>query len=124
MAELDGSGAKPKFNKISGDLFPLPNDILVHKMDDGQRTYGKSGIIIAADTRNDTGIRPRWCQIYRIGKNIDYVKEGEWILLSHGRWTYGWIVDHDDGTQSYVQKIDTKEILLVSEEEPKDKYTK
>lgn len=121
--QLDGSGAKPKFNKISGDLTPLPNDILVHNMDDGNRTYG-TGIILTADTKRDEGIRPRWCQVYKVGSNIDYVKENEWIMVSHGRWTYGYEVEHDDGTISYVQKVDTKEILVVSETEPKNKDTK
>lgn len=75
--ELDGSGAKPKFNKVSGDLNPLPNDVLVHNMDDGNRTYG-SGIILQADTKRDEGIRPRWCQVYKVGSNIDYISDGEW----------------------------------------------
>ena len=119
------TGNKLSYDKVDYDIDPLPNDILVHNMDTGEGTYGKSKIIISSSDKSAThGIRPRWAQIYKIGSRVDYTKVGDWVLIDHGRWSYGRTVTHDDGSTSYVQKADPNGIMIVTEHEPEDKRTK
>ncbi len=66
----------------------------------------------------EENIKPRWCQVYKKGSNIDYVKEGDWLLIKHGRWTLGFKFYDKNLGEIYVQKIDNDAILLVSDEYP------
>lgn len=97
---------------IRSEINPLPNDILVVEMEQGDKV--KKGIIILDDNGKDRGIRPRWSKVYKVGKNIDYVKPGEYVLIEHGRWTRGIKIETSDGI-IYVQKIDTNAIMGISE---------
>ena len=54
---------------------------------------------------------------YAIGNKQDDVKVGEWILVSHGRWSRAFKVKKD-GVELEVRMIDENDILLVSETEP------
>ncbi|MEM5878078.1 MAG: hypothetical protein QXF12_04320 [Candidatus Aenigmatarchaeota archaeon] len=104
--------------KIEGyNLIPLPNDILVYNMEKGYRRSKNSGLLFLDDSSfRIENIKHRWCQVYKVGSNIDFVKEGEWILVEHGRWTVGFkFVDKNLG-EIYVQKIDKEAILLVANE--------
>lgn len=109
------------YTVIQGDVSPLPNDILVIEMEKGGRIT-RGGIIIADDNGKDRGIRPRWARVYKVGKNIDYVQPDEWVLMEHGRWTYGVEIEFKDENGKeithYIQKIEPEAILLVSDELP------
>lgn len=111
----------PVYFRLKNDVDPLSNDILVYNMERGSRVT-QSGIILNDDNGKEHGIRPRWCQVYKVGKNIDWVKPGEWLLVDHGRWTYAVPYDreYEDGTVEtiHLQKIDPEAILVVSDEPP------
>lgn len=113
----------PVYFRLDRDISPLKDHILVFNMEKGEKV-SKGGIILRDDNGKDTGIRPRWCQVYKVGSNVDYVKEGEWILVSHGRWTYGVPLDlkdeHGNIHEVYVQRVDVDEILLAQEEKPSE----
>lgn len=103
-------------HKIEKDKFkPIGEHIIVSDMDFEERiTTG--GIIIPSDNRKSQGIRPRWCKIYAIGS--DYkgeLKVGEWILVSHGRWTRGIDIEDENGPLT-IRRVDATEILLVSDQ--------
>lgn len=105
--------------ELEQDVSPLPDHILVYNMEKGERIT-KGGIILRDDNGKDEGIRPRWCQVYKAGANIDYVRNGEWILVEHGRWTYGVKVRPKgaEGEEVYLQRVDVDAILGVSETKP------
>ncbi len=110
------------YNRVSGDVHPLTNDILVINMERGDKIT-KSGLIITDDNGKNRGIRPRWAQIYKVGKNLleEYpeLEEGKYILISHGRWTFGIDVDlPDDRGSIYLQKVEPAAILGVTDECP------
>ena len=52
--------------------------------------------------------------------NNEEYQVDDWILVSHGRWSRGVILEEEDGTTNEIRKIDIKEILLVSSEKPSD----
>lgn len=105
---------------FKGDIKPLPNDVLVVNMEKGERVT-KGGLIVIDDNGKDRGIRSRWCQVYKVGskaaETVDY-KEGQWIFVEHGRWTFGFSIETLDGEDLYVQKVELKSVLAVSDEYP------
>ncbi len=102
--------------RLDRDVSPLRDHILIYNMEQGDKLT-KGGILIPDDNGKDRGIRPRWAQVYKVGSNIDYVSAGEWILIEHGRWTYGVPVELD-GVEHYIQRVDTDAILIAQAEKP------
>ncbi len=94
-------------------LIPLKDTILVHGMDFNER-ISRGGLIIPDDDMKSSGIRPRWAQVYAIGPNIDYLKVGQYILISHGRWSRGTAIIDAEGEKT-IRKVDPNDILLVSD---------
>jgi hypothetical protein len=98
----------------------LPKDILVVDMD-FEEMKTASGIVIQSDNGKAHGIKPRWAKVYKVGSEIDYVKEGQWVLIEHGRWTRKITIDDGEGVKDF-QKIEVKSILVVADERPNDFY--
>tara|TARA_Y100001973_G_C5201124_1_gene337774 strand:- start:2026 stop:2469 length:444 start_codon:yes stop_codon:yes gene_type:complete len=101
---------------VDNDITPLKKRVLVSDMHFGE-TRSKGGIILVDDDGSQSGIHPRWAKVYAIGNKQDDVKVGEWILVSHGRWSRAFKVKKD-GVELEVRMIDENDILLVSETEP------
>ena len=71
------------------------------------------------DDMRTAGIRPRWARVYAIGPEQEDIAVGDWVLVSHGRWTRGVDIEDDNGEKT-LRRIDPNDILLVSDEEPTD----
>lgn len=98
----------------------LSNDVLVIDMDMGeQKTAG--GLIIQSDDGKAHGVKPRWAKVYKVGSAIDWVKEGQWVLIEHGRWTRKIKIDDGDSIKEF-QKVETKSIIAVANKKPNDFY--
>ena len=76
-----------------------------------------SGIILLDDDGKGYGIRPRWGKVYAIGPDQKDVTQGQWIMVDHGRWTRG-VKIADGNDETVIRKVDNKDILLVSDEDP------
>ena len=103
---------------VDNDITPLKKRVLVSKMHFGE-TKSKGGIILIDDDGSAEGIHPRWAEVYAIGNKQEDVKVGQWILVSHGRWSRALKVKKDN-VELEVRMIDEDDILLVSDEEPED----
>jgi co-chaperonin GroES (HSP10) len=103
---------------VDHDITPLKKRVLVCKMHFGE-TKSKGGIILIDDDGSEGGIHPRWAEVYAIGNKQEDVKVGQWILVSHGRWSRALKVKKDN-VELEVRMIDEDDILLVSDEEPED----
>ena len=101
---------------VDHDITPLKKRVLVSKMHFGE-TKSKGGIILIDDDGSQAGIHPRWAEVYAIGKDQEDVKVGQWVMVSHGRWSRALKVKKDN-VELEVRMIDEDDILLVSEEEP------
>ena len=107
---------------VEYDITPLKKRVLVTNMKFGEiKTAG--GIIIPDDDGTESGIHPRWAEVYAVGSKQEDVKVGQWILVAHGRWSRACKVKKD-GTELDVRMIDENDILLVSDERPEDETTK
>jgi len=101
---------------VENDITPLKKRVLVSDMHFGE-TKSKGGIIMVDDDGTAGGIHPRWGKVYAVGKDQVDVKVGEWVMVSHGRWSRALKVKKS-GVELEVRMIDENDILLVSNDEP------
>ena len=98
--------------KVNGNFKPLRNGIAVAEMDFGE-TRTESGLIIASDNGKVSGINPRWAEVTHVGPEQEDVTVGQWILVSHGRWSRGFELN---GVTT--RTVDPKDVLVVQDEAP------
>jgi co-chaperonin GroES (HSP10) len=110
------------YNQDYRKITPTKNNVLVKDMEFGERmTLG--GIIILDDDKKGQGIRPRWAEVVAVGPKQEDVAVGEYILVAHGRWTRGLDMTDEDGVSTTVRLVDPKDILMSSDEPPKEDLT-
>lgn len=101
-------------------LKPVRDTVIVADMSfDVRMSHG--GIIIPNDDMKNSGIRPRWGKVYAVGPEQTEIKVGQWILVSHGRWTRGVRIEDTEGLK-VIRKVDNDDILAISDE-PVNDYT-
>jgi hypothetical protein len=98
----------------------IRDDVLVSNMDMGEQTTA-AGIVIQSDDGKAHGVKPRWAQVYKVGPKQLTFKEGQWILIEHGRWTRKIKIDDGTGVKE-IQKVEVKSIIAVADEKPNDFY--
>ena len=97
-------------------LRALKDLVLVTEMNFAGRKLS-SGIQLLSDDGSGAGIRPRWAQVYAVGPEQTNITEGQWVLVSHGRWTRGVKIEDSTGEHT-LRKIDPNDVLLISDTEP------
>jgi len=104
-------------NKVN-KVIPLKDAVIVSDMVFDERiTHG--GIVLLNDNMKSSGIRPRWGRVYAVGPEQTEIKVGQYILVSHGRWTRGIKILDNEG-EKVIRKVDNNDILLVSDEPVND----
>ena len=99
---------------VQAEIVPFKNKVLVTNMEHGSsKTPG--GIIIPDDDGKPSGIRPRYCTVYAVGREIDYIRPGDKIFVAHGRWSRGVRVQIANQPVMVVRMVDPLDILLVFE---------
>lgn len=104
-------------NKING-IRPLHDSVIVKDMNFEERMTS-SGLIIVKDDGKNSGIRPRWAEVYAIGPDQQEIKVGQWVCVAHGRWTRGVKIQDETGEHT-IRRVDNNDILLVSDEPVSD----
>ena len=95
----------------------MRNKILAEMIDDpGEEITTAGGIILLSKDGTEEAVRPRWFKVYSLGEDIDWLTEGAYVLVDHGRWSNGIKVDEE----LKVYLLDNKDCLIVSEENPMD----
>ena len=104
-------------NAINGTPKAFGENVLVTDMHFGEQTT-ESGIIIADDNGTTRGIYPRWAKVYDKGpNNKDDFDIGDWILISHGRWTRSIEVNTPNG-KIEIRKVELESVLATSKTKP------
>lgn len=99
-------------------LKPLNDSVIVGDMVFDERITS-GGIVLLNDNGKSTGIRPRWGQVYAVGPEQQDVCVGDWVCVAHGRWTRGIDIEDENGKQT-LRRVDPKDILLQSDQQPND----
>jgi co-chaperonin GroES (HSP10) len=102
--------------RVQGTIKPLKNRVLVSNMHFGLMKT-KSGVILPDDDGTAAGTKPRWAKVYAIGPDQQDVEVGQWVLIAHGRWTRGIILEENDQDMD-VRMVDENDILLITDKEP------
>ena len=97
---------------------PLNDSVIVTDMTFDER-FTTGGIVLLNDNGKSTGIRPRWGQVYAVGPDQQDVRVGQWVCVAHGRWTRGIEVEDETGNKT-LRRVDPKDLLIVSDEQPQD----
>ncbi len=97
-------------------LRALNDHVLVAEMNFSGRKLS-SGIFLLNDDLRTAGIRPRWAQVYAVGPEQQDIQVGQWVLVSHGRWTRGVKIEDTTGEVT-IRRIDPNDVLLVSDTQP------
>lgn len=96
---------------------PLKDKVFAKMIDGFGLKTTKGGLIYNEKDGTEGAIRPRWFEITHVGpKNKDF-NIGDYVLVSHGRWSRGFKIDPLDETKYYM--LDLDEILLLSDEDDK-----
>jgi co-chaperonin GroES (HSP10) len=103
-----------EIQSIKGRLRPLKGQIFVADIEAGIKMV--NGIIIPDDNGNTSGIRPRWGRVVAVGEDVAVVP-GQYVLIEHGRWTWGLQVVAD-GERKKLHAVDPQGLLVVSDENP------
>jgi len=99
-------------------LRPLNDSVIVDEMVFDERiTTG--GIVLLNDNGKSTGIRPRWGRVYAVGPEQQDVQVGDWVCVAHGRWTRGIDIEDESGKHT-LRRVDPKDILIQTDEQPDD----
>jgi co-chaperonin GroES (HSP10) len=77
------------------------------------------GIIIPNSDGKLEGVHPRWGRVYSVGSRQQDIKQGQYVLVKHGRWTRGTLIEDQEGTKT-IRRIDPADILMVSDEPQQD----
>lgn len=99
-------------------IHPLTDSIIVSDMVFDERITS-GGIVLLNDDMKSAGIRPRWAKVYAVGPEQKDIQVGQYILISHGRWTRGIKID-DGAGEKVIRKVDNNDILLISDEPVND----
>ena len=105
---------------IKGEIKPIRDNVIITDMEFGERKTS-SGLVLLSDDGKSEGVRHRWGRVWAIGPQQKDVKVGDWILLEHGRWSRGFTIEQEDGSEIIVRRADTKAILMVSDEKPDER---
>lgn len=92
----------------------IKDHIIVTDMNfDTKITHG--GIIIPSSDKKLEGVHPRWARVYAVGKEQKDIRVGQYVCVTHGRWTRGLDIEDAHGVEHTIRRIDPKDILLVSD---------
>lgn len=96
----------------------IKDNVIISNMHFGEMKT-KSGIILRSDDGKSHGVKPRWGKVYKVGPEQTDVKEGQWVLVEHGRWTRKIKIDDGESVKD-IQKVDVAAILAISNEAPNE----
>jgi co-chaperonin GroES (HSP10) len=99
-------------------LKPLNDVVIVGEMTFTER-FTTSGIVLLNDNGKSSGIRPRWGRVYAVGPDQKDIRVGSWVCVEHGRWTRGIEIEDENGKQT-LRRVDPKDIMLESDDQPDD----
>ena len=92
----------------------LQNYVIVTDMNFKEKLTS-SGIIIPNSDGKLEGIHARWGRVYAVGNRQQDVRVGQYVLVKHGRWTRGTLIEDSEGEKT-IRRIDADDILLVSDD--------
>jgi co-chaperonin GroES (HSP10) len=96
----------------------LQNYVIVTDMNFKEK-ISHGGIIIPNSDGKLEGVHARWGKVYAVGPRQQDIKQGQYVLVKHGRWTRGTLIEDSEGEKT-IRRVDDADILMVSDEPQQD----
>ena len=96
----------------------LQNYVIVTDMNFKEK-ISHGGIISPNSDGKLEGVHARWGKVYAVGPRQQDVRPGQYVLVKHGRWTRGTLIEDQEGEKT-IRRIDDADILMVSDEPVQD----
>jgi co-chaperonin GroES (HSP10) len=96
----------------------LQNYVIVTDMNFKEK-ISHGGIIIPNSDGKLEGVHARWGKVYAVGPRQQDVRPGQYVLVKHGRWTRGTLIEDQEGEKT-IRRIDDADILMVSDDPQQD----
>jgi len=96
----------------------LQNYVIVTDMNFKEK-ISHGGIIIPNSDGKLEGIHARWGKVYAVGPRQQDIRAGQYVLVRHGRWTRGTLIEDQEGEKT-IRRVDDADILMVSDDPQQD----
>jgi co-chaperonin GroES (HSP10) len=96
----------------------LQNYVIVTDMNFKEK-ISHGGIIIPNSDGKLEGVHARWGKVYAVGPRQQDVRAGQYVLVKHGRWTRGTLIEDQEGEKT-IRRIDDADILMISDDPVQD----
>ncbi len=97
---------------MSKEIKAMRDKILAEMID---KPDEDAGVILLDDNMKEDGVRPRWFKCQAIGPEVYDIKPGDYMLVSHGRWTR----EHaTSGRKLVTRVIEADSVLGVQNDRP------
>jgi co-chaperonin GroES (HSP10) len=96
----------------------LQNYVIVTDMNFKEK-ISHGGIIIPNSDGKLEGIHARWGKVYAVGPRQQDIRAGQYVLVKHGRWTRGTLIEDQEGEKT-IRRVDDADILMVSDDPQQD----
>jgi co-chaperonin GroES (HSP10) len=96
----------------------LQNYVIVTDMNFKEK-ISHGGIIIPNSDGKLEGVHARWGKVYAVGPRQQDVRAGQYVLVKHGRWTRGTLIEDQEGEKT-IRRIDDTDILMISDDPVQD----
>lgn len=102
------------YHTEGSDIEAIENHVIVDIIEStGEKVV--NGIILPGEDSTERGIRPRWARIHSVGPDQEDVAPGQWVLVKHGEWTRGTLING-----KVYRRVNPKELFLVSDTQPEN----
>ena len=101
-------------------ITPLGNKVLGRMIDGFGNRKTAGGLIVQEAEGTSEAIRPRWFEVTAVGPDQMDIKQGQYVLVPHGRWSRGLDVEGTSRKEDYIFNIDVDAILGTREDNPID----
>jgi|TARA_B100000586_G_C20082585_1_gene416080 co-chaperonin GroES (HSP10) len=99
---------------------PLKGRITAQLLEDPRKeSVTKAGVILLADNATEEGMKPRWFKALAVHPEEKDVKEGDYILVAHGRWSREYKRENKDGETEVLIIVESESVLGINDEYPK-----
>jgi len=100
-------------------ITPLRGKITAQLLEDPRKeSVTKAGVILLADNATEEGMKPRWFKALAVHPEEKDVKEGEYMLVAHGRWSREYTRENKDGEKIVLIVVESESVLGISDEFP------
>jgi co-chaperonin GroES (HSP10) len=101
-------------------ITPLGSKVLGRMID----TYGErkthGGVIVQEAEGTSESVRPRWFEVTAVGPDQQDIKQGQYVLVPHGRWSRGLDVEGTNRKEDFIFNIDAESALGTQDSNPLD----